>query len=141
MMCSRYLSRSHGSSRPRHSKDAGAEETTISIFYYEPKGDRLAIDYPDERLIYFTFTLSVSPFSLHMAIHSLQDVFKYFAAVLTRARSRGNVSFALRSPWPTACDRAGATDTRSSATGASWAVRQARFAPCRNRSPSPNSCS
>ncbi len=38
------------------------DETTLSLFYYEPKLESLAQDYPDERLIYFKFAVSISSF-------------------------------------------------------------------------------
>jgi hypothetical protein len=42
-------------------KEGFPDDTTISLFFYEPKTDNLTTDYPDERLIYLKFTVSVSP--------------------------------------------------------------------------------
>jgi hypothetical protein len=39
----------------------GAEPATVSLFYYEPQLESFALDYPDERLVYFKFTVSISP--------------------------------------------------------------------------------
>jgi hypothetical protein len=43
-------------------KQGGPNDTTISLFYYEPQLESLQKDYPDERLIYLKFTVSVSPY-------------------------------------------------------------------------------
>lgn len=37
------------------------EDTTLSLFIYEPQTASLSTDYPDERLIYLKFTASISP--------------------------------------------------------------------------------
>ena len=37
------------------------EDTTISIFYYDPDTESLQVDYPEERLVYLKFTVSISP--------------------------------------------------------------------------------
>jgi hypothetical protein len=42
-------------------KEGFPDDTTISIFYYEPVTESLRADYPDERLIYLKFTVSISP--------------------------------------------------------------------------------
>ncbi len=39
-----------------------AEVTTISLFMYEPQLESLEAVYPDERLVYLKFTVSISPF-------------------------------------------------------------------------------
>ena len=43
-------------------KEGGPDDTTISMFYYEPDLESLETDYPDERLIYLKFIVSVSPY-------------------------------------------------------------------------------
>ena len=40
------------------------EDTTISMFVYEPRTATLDADYPDERLVFLKFTVSVSPVAL-----------------------------------------------------------------------------
>lgn len=42
-------------------KQGEPEDATISIFYYEPSLNSLDEDYPDDRLVYLKFTLSVCP--------------------------------------------------------------------------------
>jgi hypothetical protein len=39
----------------------GPDETTISLFYFEPQEDSLSSLLPDQRLVYLKFTVSVSP--------------------------------------------------------------------------------
>lgn len=42
-------------------QDGGPEETTVALFYYEPKLENLERDYPDQRLIYLKYSVSISP--------------------------------------------------------------------------------
>jgi hypothetical protein len=42
-------------------KTGEAEETTLSLFYFEPQMAELAASYPNERLVYIKLTASVSP--------------------------------------------------------------------------------
>jgi len=48
-------------STTQHLQVGYPEDTTVSLFYYEPDSENLQSNYPDERLIYFKFTVSVSP--------------------------------------------------------------------------------
>src|SRR5262245_2516309 len=42
-------------------KAGDPDDSTISLFYYEPQLTSLENDYPDERIIYLKFVVSVSP--------------------------------------------------------------------------------
>jgi hypothetical protein len=44
------------------------DETSISLFYFEPDDEPFAAEFPDERLIYFKFTCSISPAAFPPAI-------------------------------------------------------------------------
>lgn len=44
--------------------DAPPDETTISLFYYEPDIESLGEDYPDEQLVYVKLAVSISPVTL-----------------------------------------------------------------------------
>ena len=37
------------------------DQTSISLFYFEPDDDDLTSDYPDERLVYIKITATISP--------------------------------------------------------------------------------
>jgi hypothetical protein len=48
-------------STTQHLKEGFPDDTTISIFFYEPATESLREDYPDERLVYLKLTVSISP--------------------------------------------------------------------------------
>ena len=42
----------------------GPKDTTLSVYYYQPKLDHLQQNYSDQRFVYFKFIASVSPVQL-----------------------------------------------------------------------------
>lgn len=62
----------------RHSGDP--YDSTIALFYYEPKTDTLEIDYPDERLIYIKACISLCPANISMTT-TVKDYLTGFSPV------------------------------------------------------------